>query len=133
LKAAPVVERVGRFALVGVANTAVHVAIALSLVAGLHASQTVANVVAFCVATAFSYFANAWWTFGAAPRASSFVRFVVVALVGLATTAAVASAAGTWDAPPLVGIAAVILTVTPVTFAAHQLWTFRAAGGERAD
>ena len=119
------VERFGRFVVVGVANTAVHALVALAMIGLTGASQTLANVAAFCVAALFSYLANARWTFGASLRPISLARFLGVALLGLAATAIVASLVEALGGHPVLGVAAVVLTVTPLSFAAHQLWTFR--------
>ncbi|HGM5490497.1 TPA: GtrA family protein [Serratia fonticola] len=51
-----------RYASIGVLNTLVHwVVFALMLLSG--STQSISNVVAFCIAVTFSFFANARWTF----------------------------------------------------------------------
>ena len=52
-----------RYTSVGVINTLLHwLVFAILFFAG--ASQTIANLAAFCVAVTFSFFVNARWTFG---------------------------------------------------------------------
>jgi putative flippase GtrA len=114
-----------RFVLAGIASTALHVAIASSLIelGGSHAGT--ANGIAFTVATLASYVSNSIWTFQAPLAGGSLVRFVVVALAGLVMTVAITSAIQSAGYHYLVGIAAVVLTVPALSFLSHRLWTYR--------
>lgn len=77
-----------RYASVGVANTAVHFAILGMLVemAGWH--PLLSNAVAFLVASALSFQLNARFTFVRPAGWGGYVKFVGVALLGLAISSA---------------------------------------------
>ncbi|MEX2940778.1 GtrA family protein [Serratia fonticola] len=65
-----------RYASVGVLNTFVHWAVfALMFFSGF--SQSISNVVAFCIAVTFSFFANARWTF---KKEATTVRYMAYVL-----------------------------------------------------
>lgn len=73
------IQLFSRYISVGVINTGLHWVCFGALVQFLGATQAVSNVVAFCVAVTFSFFANAKWTFKsqATPwRYSAFVLFM---------------------------------------------------------
>jgi len=116
-----------RFALVGAASTGLHVSVASSLIelAGLHAGA--ANGIAFTVATLASYLLNSGWTFQARLAFARLVRFVVVALAGLAVTVEITSAIQRAGYHYLVGIAVVVIVVPVFTFFSHRMWTYRAS------
>lgn len=119
----------GRFALVGLGATAVHV---LAYVAGIELFELgpiAANTLGFVLGVNVSFAGHRSWTFQGASDirpVSSLARFWVVALLGFAlntafvqlTTGALDLAYG-WAIPLIVG-------VTPlVTFALSKLWAFR--------
>lgn len=65
-----------RYTSVGVINTLLHwLVFVILFVSG--ASQAIANLVAFCVAVTFSFFANARWTFNAQATTFRYVLYVV--------------------------------------------------------
>ncbi|AXF76602.1 GtrA family protein [Erwinia tracheiphila] len=51
-----------RYSFIGVFNTLIHWLV-FSLLYSQEVSQSLANLVAFCIAVTFSFFANARWTF----------------------------------------------------------------------
>ncbi|MDA3650299.1 GtrA family protein [Saccharopolyspora indica] len=110
--------QLGRFALVGGANTTVHCAVYFALLALV--PYLLAHVVATATATLCSYLLNCRFTFAVPVRARTFLLFPLVnlALVGLSTVAvAVAVVAGVDPVlAPLVGGAAVL----PATFFASR-------------
>lgn len=85
--------RFGRFVVIGAVNTMITLAVFNVLAVLLSTSAAVANVVAYSIGIANSYFWNSRWTFAdrvSGPAAFTTMRFVVVNLVGLViTTAAV--------------------------------------------
>lgn len=115
----------GRFAITGLGATGVHVVIALALIELWGAPPPVANGVAFCVATAFSYVANTWWSFNARLHSKTLIRFLIVSLVGLGLSMSLAWVAELAGWPPLGGIGLVVCVVPLVSFALHSLWTYR--------
>lgn len=64
-----------RYVMVGVANTLVHAGVFFLGI--LLLSQSLANLIAFFVSASFSFFANAKFTFKAAPKKSKYLCFVI--------------------------------------------------------
>lgn len=118
-------QSLGRFALTGVGATALHTVVALGLISQLNTSPPLANGVAFCVATIFSYVVNTLWSFSAAPAKRNFWRFLVVALIGLLLAMGLAWLAEQLHWPPIAGIALVVAIVPTFSFLLHRLWTYR--------
>lgn len=87
-----------RYVSIGVVNTALHW---LSFAVLLHffgSTQAVANVIAFCIAVTFSFFANAKWTFKAQATSGRYIAFVAFMGILAALTGYIADANG---APPV--------------------------------
>jgi putative flippase GtrA len=84
-----IVSQIGRFGIVGMASTALHVALFTGLVKSGAASPMAANVMAFALAFLLSFFAHFSWTFRCVNIAQKWqvltmlLRFLVVALIGL--------------------------------------------------
>ena len=115
----------GRFALVGVGATLMHIMVAAGLIAwgGIHPG--VANGVAFIVANLASYAANTRWSFRARMRLGNWGRFVVVSLGAWVLTVAIASAVAEAGGHYLLGIALVVSVVPLLSFVAHHNFTYR--------
>ena len=92
-----------RYVSVGVVNTALHWLCFGALMHFLDANQTVANVVAFCIAVTFSFFANAKWTFKAQATSARYIAFIVFMVVMAGVTGYIADLIG---APPVVTLVA---------------------------
>lgn len=115
----------GRFLVVGMAATAVHVSLYVGCVALLGMVPLLANTIGFALGVQVSYFGHGRWTFRDAE--GSRLRFWVVSGVGFAlNTLFVQLVTGTlglaygWAIPLIAG-------VTPVlTFTLSKLWAFRA-------
>lgn len=84
-------RRLIRFAIVGVANTAIDFSIFAILFYLLHWPLLAAHAAGFCVAVVNSYICNKTWTFGdrQPSRIVDGARFLLAALCGLATGSAV--------------------------------------------
>lgn len=120
----------GRFGIVGVGATLVHVAVYAGLIELLALSPLAANTLGFMAGVNVSFLGHRGWTFrdqGHGDVRRSLVRFWVVALLGFAlnslfvwlVTGALGLAYG-WAIPLIMG-------VTPLaTFALAKLWAFRA-------
>jgi len=115
---------VGRFALVGVIVTLIHVMVAAVLIErkGLHPG--IANGVAFIAANLASYVANTCWSFQSRMKLCNWWRFVVVSFAAWVLTVAIASAVNQTGAHYLLGIALVVSFVPALTFLAHQKFTY---------
>lgn len=61
---------------VGVINTAIHWAVFLILFHFFEASQSIANLTAFCFAVTFSFFVNAKWTFQSDATLMKYILYV---------------------------------------------------------
>jgi putative flippase GtrA len=120
----------GRFALVGLGATAVHVAVYAGTIELLALQPLAANTLGFAAGVNVSFIGHWRWTFAGESRVDvprSLVRFWLLALAGFAlNTAFVQLVTGTlelhygWSIPLIVG-------VTPfVTFTLSKLWAFRA-------
>ena len=119
----------GRFAVVGLGATLLHVLVYAGLIELLAASPLLANTLGFAVAVNLSFVGHRHWTFkGESPADArrSLMRFWLVALIGfLLNTAFVWLVTGPlglaygWAIPLIAG-------VTPLaTFALSKLWAFR--------
>ena len=113
-----------RFGITGVANTGIHVVVALVLIyaAGMHESWS--NAIAFTVATIFSYIVNSKWSFRHEIAPKFFIRFVTVSLIGVVVSWLVSNIAAEQGAHPLIGILFVTISVAAISFLAHNFWTF---------
>ena len=121
-------RQAARFAVVGGAATATHLAVGLLLAEGLGMAPFWANFLAFSAAVFVSYFGNLIWTFDmAAAGFGRLPRFVVVSLCGLAANQAIVFATVTmagWSYR--VALAIVLLVVPVLTYLANRQWVFRA-------
>ncbi len=117
--------RLFRFGVSGVIATGIHVAVATPLIYLLHASQVGANGVAFVVANVASYLLNTLWSFGATPTRDSYLRFLIVSLLGLAMTLGISAGAQALGFGYWAGLAAILSVVPVVTFVLHRTWTYR--------
>lgn len=115
----------GRFALVGVAATVIHVMVAAGLIewGGIHPG--VANGVAFIAANLASYAANTCWSFEARMRLGNWGRFAVVSLAAWLLTIGIASTVAQAGGHYLLGIALVVALIPALTFVAHRSFTYR--------
>ena len=81
-------REIGRFAVVGLINTGIDIAVFSIAIYWLDIHLIVANTVAYCVATVNSYLMNKFWTFaGRSARvvsATEFTRFLLFNMGGLA-------------------------------------------------
>lgn len=121
-------RRLGRFSLTGLGSTGFHAAIALWLIGSGDVSPPVANGLAFCMATIFSYTANTLWSFSSALHGKNFQRFLVVSVSGFLLSIALAWFAEQMGWPPIAGIGLVVMVVPGLSFWLHSRWTYRAAG-----
>lgn len=85
----------------------------------------IANPFAFIIATGFAYASNTVWSFASLMSHRTFVRYLSVSVFSCLATAAVSAAASAAQLDYRIGIALVIVIVTPVNFALHSLWTYR--------
>ncbi|MCI2422805.1 GtrA family protein [Saccharopolyspora sp. K220] len=108
-------SELGRFALVGGANTTVHYTVYLAL--WLLLPYLLAHLVATVVAMLCSYLLNCRFTFGVLPNIRSLLLFPLsnLAMIGL-STATVAASVAVFGVDPLLAPVAAGLVVVPATF-----------------
>lgn len=116
-----------RFAVVGGLSTGLHVAVAYGAICQWGWMPSLANGLAYGVATMFSYAANATWTFSASVSPDNMWRFACVSACGLAFSMSISHAAAISGLPVWSGIALVVLVVPFVTYVLHAKWTFSSA------
>ncbi|WP_263252283.1 GtrA family protein [Saccharopolyspora rosea] len=123
-------SEIGRFTVVGGANTTVHYAVYLALWSLL--PQVAANIAASVVATSCSYFLNCRFTFGVAPSLRSSLLFPLsnVAVVALGAGVA-AMSVGAFGVDPVFAPLASGLVAVPATFVLNRaVLTGRTPGGD---
>jgi len=119
------IRRAVRFALSGVLVTALHVLIATVFINLVLPEATLANGIAFLIATITSYWINTHWSFSSKLHGKNLIRFGVVSLLGLGLAVGVSGVVQAYGFPYLYGISAVVFTVPPITFILHNFWTYR--------
>jgi putative flippase GtrA len=117
--------RLFRFGVSGIIATGIHVAVATFLIYLFHASQVSANGIAFIIANVGSYLLNTLWSFGSTPGRDSYLRFLLVSLLGFLLTLGISRTAEILGAGYWVGLACILSVVPPVTFVLHRSWTYR--------
>ncbi len=119
------IERFIRFGVVGAGNTLLYTALAAGFVNFVAPWPALANAVAYVICTALSFALNTLWSFSAPLTARALLRFCAVSALGFVMTVAIAQTVDLLGGHYLVGIACVVLVVTPCTFLAHRSWTYR--------
>lgn len=118
-------RRAQRFAMSGLLVTGLHVLVAASFIHFVAPRPSVANGIAFVAATIVSYLINTLWSFSSPFRKSSFIRFILVSVIGCVLAMSVSGLAEFYGMSHWVGIACVVAVVPPVTFLLHTFWTYR--------
>lgn len=119
------VRRAWRFSITGVLSTGTHVIVAVAMVNLIDSSQTLANGVAFIVATIFSYFVNTFWSFSASLHEKNLIRYICVAGTGFFMTLGLSSLAEAAEINYLANIALIACALPLVSFGLHHCWTYR--------
>jgi SAM-dependent methyltransferase len=114
-----------RFALSGLLVTGLHVFIATVFIQSVLLAPSLANGVAFTVATIFSYLINTMWSFSSPLHGRNLFRFCSVSLIGLFLSMTISGAAQYYGLHYWYGIVFVVCIVPPVTFLLHNFWTYR--------
>lgn len=119
------IRQAARFSLSGLLVTGVHVLIATLLIQLILLSPSLANGVAFMVATIVSYLINTLWSFSSPLHGRNLFRFGIVSFIGILISMLVSGAAENQGLHYCYGIALVVCIVPPVTFLLHNFWTYR--------
>ena len=118
-------NRIFRFAATGIFVTLVHVVVATLWILWVNHEPSLANAIAFIVATLVSFLINTFWSFSSEMSALVLAKYVTVALVGLFLSAGVAWVVDQMGFSYPYGIAAVVCVMPPANFAMHHFWTYR--------
>ncbi len=116
-----------RFAMVGVANTAVHAGVVIGLMETLAPPAAVANACAFIVANLMSYCINSRFTFRVPMSWLGYRRFLLVSLVSLGLTLLITSWVEYMGWHYGVGLLMVVFIVPVLKFIVRKLWAFAPA------
>lgn len=114
-------KRFTKYASIGVVNTMIHWVI-FGTMYNLGFKQSVSNLIAFCAAVTFSFFANARWTFNAQATTSRYL-FYTVFMGGMAL--AVGWAADHAHINPLLTLILFSIVSLVCGFAYSKLFIFR--------
>nr|WP_225919968.1 GtrA family protein [Pseudomonas zeae] len=109
----------------GLFVTALHALVAVLFINFITAQPSLANGVAFIVATVMSYVINTTWSFSARLHGRTLLRFLLVSACGFLLAMLVAWVAQMAGLNYLLGIVAVALTIPAFTFVLHNFWTYR--------
>jgi putative flippase GtrA len=109
----------------GVLVTACHTAYAVTAVELNHWTPPMANGGAFLFSTLVSYLVNTRWSFSRRPDGRTFARFWLVFGMGFPQSIGIAAAVQRAGLPYSLGILAIALSVPPVSFLLHSVWTYR--------
>jgi len=114
-----------RFGIVGLAATAVHAAVAITLVSLTEISPHIANVIAFAVAFSVSFAGHSRFTFR---KEGSLWRFIVTALTGFLANVLALEAMLLSSVPAQVAVGLATLAAPIVVFVLSKLWVFGESG-----
>lgn len=117
-------KQFARFALIGSIGALLYVGTVALLVDGMSTSSVMANMAAFSINTVFSFLMNTWLNFSVPFTLQKWVKFLMVSLLGLALTGAIAAVADSCGLHYGYGILMVVVTVPPLTFYLHRNWTY---------
>jgi putative flippase GtrA len=115
------------FSVVGVSGYVVNLAVYVALLKGADLHYLPAATCSFAVAVSNNYFWNRRWTFKQ-DRGHLYyqgLRFMLVSLVALGLNLAVLRVLVALGVGKIVGQALAIVLVTPFSFSANKLWSFR--------
>jgi putative flippase GtrA len=113
-----------RYTLVGVLSTSAYIAIALLLLYVFDMSLLAANICAFFVPMAISYFGNALWSFEAKGEFRSFGKFSCVSVLTLTLMVVSSRSVSEAGLPPYFGILIVAVAIPVISFLLQKLWVF---------
>jgi putative flippase GtrA len=121
----------GRFGLVGVAATAVHMLVVWLLIEASLLPTLAANLVAFLAAFGVSFAGNYYWTFQSpgSPRRAIRRFFLISSSAFAANTILLAGLLHAGWLPPTAAAITAAAVIPLITYMASRLWGFREPGG----
>ena len=118
-------KRTVRFGATGLFITALHVAIATLFVNYVLHDSSIANGVAFCIATIASYLMHTKWSFSSQVQRKTFVKFMVVSAFGLGLSLGIPLIVNALGFNYIVATLAVVFVLPVTNFVLHNFWTYR--------
>jgi dolichol-phosphate mannosyltransferase len=122
--------QLGRFAVVGASGYAINLTVFAAMIAAGE-DYRIAATAAFMFALVNNFAWNRRWTFpGASGSAHAQAgRFVIVSVGAFLLSLVVLDSLIRWGAPKVPAEAAAVIAVTPLSFLANKLWSFRQRSG----
>jgi dolichol-phosphate mannosyltransferase len=116
-----------KFSVVGASGYVVNLGVYVALLEGAGVHYLAAAVCSFAVAVTNNYIWNRHWTFRGMRGHVYYqgLRFLVVSLIALGLNLALLRALVALDVGKIVAQALAIILVTPFSFSANKLWSFR--------
>jgi putative flippase GtrA len=121
----PLLQKISRFAVIGVCATVTHLMVAAVLIQIGSMSATVINVIAFVVANLITYFGNSLWSFVSTVCWITFRRHCAASVVSLAVTSVISFVLEQQELHPWVVTLGVVLLVPPLSFLMHHFYIYR--------
>ena len=120
------VNRLLKFGVVGILATLIHILIVSLLVENnVLSSIPFANLIAFLVATTFSYIGNTKWSFADSFNRNNATRFAITAVFGCVLAFSLSWVVDTAGYHYLFGIALIVAVIPGLTFLSHYFWTYQ--------
>jgi putative flippase GtrA len=113
-----------RFCISGLGATICHTLVVLMAVHGMGSSIALANFCAFLMAASFSYVANTLWSFESFLSKKNAILFFLATSICAALAAVIAHLVDITGYSLFIGIFAVVVVTTPISFLLHKYWTF---------
>lgn len=118
-------KRLCRFGLTGLLVTGVHLVVASIAIVKCGWPSPTGNGLAFITATLVSYFINTLWSFKGQLHKRTLARFLGVSALGFSQAMGMALLMERLGFNHYEGILAVALSIPPVSFLLHNLWTYQ--------
>lgn len=118
-------KRTIRFGATGVFVTALHVVIATLCIHLILPDPSIANGIAFSVATVVSYLMHTKWSFSSEMEGKNLMRFIVVSIIGLMLSLIIPFITKSMGFDYIVGTVAVVIALPITNFVLHNFWTYR--------
>ena len=119
------IRRATRYGVTGLSVTLLHILAAIFMISFLKFNQPLANALASFLAMMTSYILNSVWSFERALAGRTLLRYLAVSVAGMVATVLIASLNTKYGYHYLIGILAIVILVTPMTFILHNTWTYK--------
>lgn len=118
-------KRTIKFGITGLFVTALHITVATLFIKFIIHEVSIANGVAFCIATITSYLMHTKWSFSSAVQGKNLLRFIVVSAIGLFLSLTIPLITRSMGFDYIIGTLTVVTVLPIINFALHNFWTYR--------